>query len=159
MEKVFRKISYIEGLIEGIDLKDSSKEGKIISELIQLCNFMAKEMEQIKLQVEDQEIYLESIDEDLADIEEILFEELDDIDEDDLDSVGMDDNDNYYEITCPHCKEMVLVDQGIYDDDYEVEVRCPECQKIIVINEEEPIISRHLYDIGESKGEIHYYSP
>lgn len=161
MDKVRQKISYIEGLMEGIELKSSSKEGKVIHEILEVCKMLTKHLDQMKLQVEDQEAYIEAIDEDLADIEEILFEddleEIDEIDELEVDQAKYDVG--YYELECPHCEEMILVDHDIFERDVDIEVTCPECKNIIEVNDEEPIISRHLMNMENNRGEIHYYSP
>ncbi len=164
MEKVRRKISYIEGLIEGVDLKNSSKEGKVIHELVDVCKTMAKKLERIKLQIDDHEIYIEAIDEDLADLEELLFdEEAELVDEYEIEesdvNVETTIDEGYFEIECPHCEELMLVDENIFDEDIEVEVTCPECRNIIVLNEDAPVISKHIIDMEQNKGEIHYYSP
>lgn len=160
MEKIRRKISYIEGLIEGIDLKNSSKEGKVIHELVDVCKAMAKQLDRIKLLVDEHETYIEAIDDDLADLEEFLFDE--ELEMDDVNDVYDDEFDfdeNYFEMECPHCDELMLVDEDLFDEESEVEVTCPECNHIIVINDESPIVSKHIFDMEQNKGEIHYYSP
>lgn len=152
MEKVHRKIAYLTGLIEGSDVDLSSKEGKIIQELIHLMNAIADELEQIKLQITDQEEYLEALDEDLGEIEEFLFEE-DDEDDDDF-----DDDENYYEVECPHCHEEILVDEDVFVANHEEEIICPECKRTFKMKDIQPVITKHIMDIENNKGEIHYYT-
>lgn len=161
MEKIRRKISYIEGLMEGVDLKNSGKEGKVIHELVDVCKAMAKQLDRMKLQIDDHETYIEAIDEDLADLETILFdEELEFVEEDEnYEEEELENDEEYFEMECPYCEELVLVDADLFDEDTEIEVTCPDCNNIIVINDESPIISKHLFDMEQNKGEIHYYSP
>ena len=68
--------------------------------------------------------YVESIDEDLADLEADLY---DDEDED----VAKDQNDGTFESTieyeCPHCGATINIDPD--DVDFNEETKCPECGK------------------------------
>lgn len=155
MENVHRKIAYIEGLIEGSDVDVSRKEGKVIIEMLQLMKEMAEALENVKMQMMDQEEYIEAIDDDLADLEEIVFEE-DELD-DDEEYVDGDDED-YYEIECPHCHEEVLVDEEVFDSNHEEKLICPECKQSFTIHEIQPVITKHVMDIENNKGELHYYT-
>ena len=85
--------------------------------------------------------YVESIDDDLADLEETLFGEEDgEIDEDlaagDEDEDELDDDDLIV-YACPHCGHEIEFHAS--DVDFDEDYLCPECQKPIFpeLNEDE----------------------
>ena len=121
------RIAYIRGLADGLKLDESKDEVKVINAIIDLLEDMAYdvvEMEEIVDEVCDQ---VDEIDEDLADVEEELYgedyeDDWDDEDDDDFDP--FDDDEAYYEVTCPSCNETTIVDE---DALIEGELDCPYC--------------------------------
>jgi hypothetical protein len=173
VSKVNQKIAYLEGLVEGLDLPSSSREGRMIHELIDLCKMMAGEMERLHAQVIEQEEYIEAIDEDLSLVEEFFYGDSD-VDEDweeedqtlvkdDAETTQLesyeDDETGYYEMECPHCDEIIFIDQDLYEPGDQIEVICPECNEVILINDDAPVITSHMMDLENHKGVIHYYAP
>ena len=145
------KAAYIKGLAEGLDLDESSKEGKIIAALLDLCTEMAAEIADIKEDIDeiDDDLnyldeYVEELDDDLQAVEDYLDEELelDDEDEDeDFEDEDFDDDDafcdgdcegcdgcdggEFYEIVCPSCGEVVCFDETLDPE----EMTCPNCEE------------------------------
>jgi len=144
------RAAYIKGLAEGLDLDASTKEGKIIAALLELCSDMAAEIASIKEDIDeiDDDLnyldeYVEELDDDLQAVEDYLDEELDeeDFDEDSIDFDDEDDEDDfcdgdcegcdgcpegeYYEIVCPSCGETVCFDETLDPE----EMICPNCQE------------------------------
>ena len=73
------KTAYIKGLCEGLEFdKKDSAEAKIIKALIDLCDDMAKEIDDIECDIADLADYCEELDEDLGDVEQVLIDEYDD---------------------------------------------------------------------------------
>ena len=70
--------------------------------------------------------YVESIDEDLADMEDDIYEYEEDEDEDDEEE-GL----SFIEMECPNCSDLVEIDEDLLYDD-EVDIVCPNCQAIIL---------------------------
>ena len=85
----------------------------------------------IKIILEEEQIelieYVESIDEDLADIEDDIYEEAEDDDD--------DDEFNYIEMECPSCNDFVEIDEDLLYDEG-VDIVCPNCQSIILSADE-----------------------
>ena len=67
---ITEKVAYLKGLMEGLDLDKTTKEGKILSA-------MADILEDIALTVADNCDQIDAIDEDLESLEEYVYEELD----------------------------------------------------------------------------------
>ena len=114
---ISEKVAYLKGLAEGLDIDtQKSKEAKLISVMIGI-------LEEIGLTIEDLEENslalgeeLDVLSDDLADVEEILFE--DDEDEDEYD-------DDYFEVSCPTCEETLVIDDEVMSEGL---VICPNCE-------------------------------
>ena len=127
---ITEKVAYLKGLADGLDLdKDPSKEGKLISKIIDILEDIGLAVEDLEEEVEAIDEELEAISEDLADVEDIIFE--DDDDDDDDDDEDDDDEfdfadlgDDFFEIECPECGEDLVIDESIFDVG---EIGCPNC--------------------------------
>ena len=125
------RASYIKGLCDGMELDTASKEGKVIAALIELVSDMAVEIEDLENAVDELNEYIEEIDEDLGDVEEILCEDEDEYDDEyecDGDCCNCDEecelaDDEYFEVECPACGEIVCFDESIDPE----ELACPAC--------------------------------
>ena len=135
------RTAYIKGLCEGMGFdKKDSPEAKIIKALLELCEEMALEIEDIEYDIGELAEYCEELDEDLGDVEEVLLDMDDEDDDDDWDDGDECDGDcdaceicgdceycddeDYYEILCPSCGETVCFDESAFDDDT---LLCPAC--------------------------------
>lgn len=97
------KAAYIRGLMNGLDFDPTSKNGKIISAMMDLLEEMAAtvtEHDDALDQVYDE---LDEMDENLDDLVSGLFGS--DEDEDD------EDGETEYEVTCPNCGVVSAVDE------------------------------------------------
>lgn len=123
MENLLKKVAYLHGLADGLDIDERTDEGKLLSKIIEVLDDMADAV--ADLAVAQDELYdqVESIDEDLAELESEIYDEDDDYDDDD----DMD----YFEIECPNCKEVVCIDDDLLDDEAIV---CPNCNQEIEID-------------------------
>lgn len=122
MKDLKQQVSYLQGLAEGLDISRETKEGKIISHIIEVLETVTQSIEDVKARQVDLETYLESIDDDLNDLEEDFYEE-------------EDDDSDYVEVKCPQCNDIVCFDAAILDDDDVVEVTCPRCNEVVFIND------------------------
>ena len=120
--------SYIKGLFEGYELDKSSKEGRIISELITLVCDMSDKINALEADNKELHEYVEELDHDLGEVEEEVYfcdDEYDDYDDlNDFDDEDYDEElDDYYEIECPSCGDIVCFDGSIDLED----LVCPAC--------------------------------
>ena len=127
MDSILSRVSYLNGLIDGMEMDKTSKEGRVISEIASILKDMAEEIEFLHEAQEEIEDYVDTIDEDLSAIEEDLY-----FDEDYDDDCEEDDFENYINIECPHCSETVYIDSDICTCNEEI--TCPNCHKEIPLD-------------------------
>ncbi|MGN0662301.1 MAG: CD1247 N-terminal domain-containing protein [Faecalibacterium sp.] len=113
------KAAYLKGLIEGLGVDESTKEGRIIKAMSELLCELASSVREIDADMTQAYDQLNDISAELEDLEADLYEELEDDDsEDEDDELPMDtddSNDPYYEVACPNCGETVYVSEGDLD--------------------------------------------
>ena len=115
---ISEKVAYLKGLAEGLDLDTvKSKEGKLISVMIGILEELAMSVEDLEENALNLGEEIDVLSDDLADVEEVVFDE----DEDD----GMEDyDDDWFEVECPTCGADIVVDEEALA---EGEVECPSC--------------------------------
>ena len=118
MKYLYEEVAYLKGLAEGLEISKETKEGKVIHKIVDLEEEQADLIE-----------YAESIDEDLADMEEDIYEDEDEDSDEDSDF-------SYVEMECPNCGDLVDIDEDLLYND-EIDVICPNCQAIILSSDDE----------------------
>ena len=126
-----KKAAYLQGLVDGLGVDESTKEGKIIKAMAALLGEMADAiaaMDEDLTQAYDQ---INDLSEELEDLEADLYEDEDAEDEDDDatdedEDAGDDDiaSEPFYEVACPACGETVYVSE---DDLDAGEANCAHC--------------------------------
>lgn len=142
MEDIKQKVSYLKGLMEGMDIKKDSKDGKIFGAIVSILEEMADEIYELQDIQEEMGEYLDSMDEDLTDLEDDFYEEggccgHDHDDDDDDEDEDFDPDEDYVEVVCPDCGDTVCFEAGILEDEDLIEVTCPNCDSVVFINDEE----------------------
>ena len=113
---ISEKVAYLKGLAEGLDLDTvKSKEGKLISVMIGIMEELAMSVEDLEENALNLGEEIDVLSDDLADVEEVVFDE-------DEDSEDYDDD--WFEVECPTCGADILVDDDALVDG---EVECPSC--------------------------------
>lgn len=113
---VTEKVAYLKGLVEGLGVDETSKEGRIIRAIVEVLDDMALTVSEVEDTVSEVTEQVDAIDEDLEDLEKDFYGDSED-DEDDEDT-------DYYELTCPKCGEKVYLDDDLLSDG---EMTCPKC--------------------------------
>ena len=124
MSKVGEKVAYLKGLAEGLGVNGETEQGKLMLAMIDTLEALAKNSEEIDERVEELSEYVEEIDSDVSDLEEALF--LDDEDEED---------DDFVELQCPECGETIYFDEDMLESGEEL--LCPNCNALLVPTLEE----------------------
>ena len=130
MSNLSDRVSFIQGLAEGMQFKDDTNAGKLLLKMLDVLADMAKEINTLSEAQEELNEYVESIDDDLADMEESLFGEDEkscDCDECGHDHDSDEDNEELVEYTCPHCGHEMSFEVDAFD--FDEENLCPECHK------------------------------
>ncbi|MDE6035348.1 MAG: hypothetical protein K2G36_05500 [Ruminococcus sp.] len=138
--KLTEKMSYLKGLMDGLDIDKSTKENRILIQMSELMEEMVLYIEDLQSQVDELTELCDIIDEDLGEIEEEIYGD-DDFDcgncdcfddediEYDADDYDFDsDDDELYEVTCPTCGDTILIDEGMIE---EGSINCPNCNELL----------------------------
>lgn len=136
MRDISERVSYLQGLSEGLNITEGSPQGKIISGILNVLNEIADEITGIQKNFEEMRDYIESVDDDLLDLEENVLD------------------DNYMEVECRNCGEQLYIESDIMDDEDVIEVTCPRCNEVISINDgsfdHQHISVDEEFEVGES---------
>ncbi len=134
------KASYLKGLMEGLDIDGSTKEGKVLLALKDVIAEICETVDAIDSDVDDIVDFCEKMDEDLCDVENEIFGEDDDeccCDDDCCCHChGDDDDDCEYAVECPNCGDTIELTEPMLEDG---SVECPNCGELLEFDiEEEP---------------------
>ena len=154
------KAAYLQGLVDGLGVDESTKEGKIIKAMSALLAEMAEALEGMDEDLSRAYDQINDLSDELEDLEADLYEDEDDEDEDDADEDDEDEDDEddeddeedaddandddiasepFYEVACPNCGETVYVSE---DDLDAGEANCAHCGVTFEValegDEEEP---------------------
>ena len=127
---VTENAAYLKGLAEGMNINESSNEGKLILKMLDVISEMAEKISVLEILNEDLYEYMEQMAEDIVAMEDDIYsEELDDGDYEDYSDLNddeefaFDDDEEYYEVECPSCGEKICFTEEL---DTESMV-CPAC--------------------------------
>lgn len=120
------KVAYLKGLAEGLNLDKDAKETKLFEAMFDILEDMALTVNDIDEDLAAVEELVDCIDEDLDELEDIIYDDECDCDcgcgcDDDFDC---DCGDELYEVECPSCGEAIYLDESMFDEEY---IECPEC--------------------------------
>ena len=120
------KVAYLKGLAEGLNLDKDAKETKLFEAMFDILEDMALTVNDIDEDLAAVEELVDCIDEDLDELEDIIYDDDCACDcgcgcDDDFDC---DCGDELYEVECPSCGEAIYLDESMFDEEY---IECPEC--------------------------------
>jgi hypothetical protein len=126
---VTEKVAYLKGLAEGLALDENKPETKIINAMMDVLDELALTVSDLEDGMDLLSEQLDAVDEDLDELEGFVYEELDDCDCDDCDCDDCyDDEEEYYDVECPSCGEVICVDREILE---EGSITCPSCNELL----------------------------
>lgn len=106
---VKERIAYVRGLVEGSEFHGRDEQARAIwANLLLVCDTLADSIDAIEDSIEDVEEYLEALDLDLADLEDVV------------------DDDVLVEVECQHCGEESYFEEDFLHDN-NAEIMCPTC--------------------------------
>ncbi len=145
---ICEKVAYIKGLTEGLDLDQSTKEGKILAAVIDALGDIVEEICDIEDGCDSMSEQIDAVDEDLSSLEEIVYGD----DECDCGCDCGDDcccgDDEVYEVECPQCHDVVYVDEGMLEDG---EIICPNCGTELTFEFDCDCDCEDCHDCGEAE--------
>lgn len=131
------KVAYLKGLADGYGIDPEKKEGKILTTILDILEDLALDQEDLGDSIAELEDGLDAVSDDLEDVEELLFgDEEEDDDEGEIED--WDGETIFYECECPGCGETVTFDEGVLGQGG---IQCPACGEMLE------------FDLGEDEGE------
>lgn len=118
--EITEKVAYIKGLVDGLGIDESTKEGKVIRAIVGVLDDIALSVSDLEDSVDLMGEQLDLLDEDF----EELYEDYFGSDDDDGDDEDIDGDFELYEVECPSCGEVICIDEDMLD---EGEIDCPNC--------------------------------
>lgn len=120
MMNLTEKAAYLKGLAEGLKVTADDDMGKLVLAVIDAIDDIALSVADLEDELAEAHDYIEEIDEDLGAVEDELYGDYDNYDDDECDCCGGD----FYEVECPACHETICLDDDMID---EGEIECPNC--------------------------------
>jgi len=115
---ISEKVSYLQGLSEGLNISDGNPQGKIISGILSVLEDISGTLAEVRSELNTVREYIESVDDDLFELEENIKKEQDVI-----------------EVKCDNCGEELVFDADVMDDEDVIEIICPRCNEVVFVND------------------------
>lgn len=123
---IAEKVAYLKGMLDGMELDtEKSKEAKLIASVLDVLEDVAGALDTFDDRFETVEEEIDALSDDLADVEECVYE-----DDDDECCCG-DDEDDFFEIECPNCGEPLEIDDEVLEEGM---IQCPGCEQKFVLD-------------------------
>ncbi|MBE5813929.1 MAG: hypothetical protein E7320_01810 [Clostridiales bacterium] len=142
MATITERTAYLRGLAEGLNLDKEKAENKLLLEMLNVMDEMAQQFAETNEDLDELSEYVEDMDADLAEVEELLFEEEEDCDCDcddcdcDCDDCDCDcDCDQELSFDCPNCGKTVMIKAS--DIDFDESPVCSACGQPFFVDVEE----------------------
>ena len=116
--KLSEKVAYIKGLADGMELDEEKKEVKLTLAIIDALEEVACAIEDIEENAKALEEELDAVSSDLADVEELVYD--DDEDEDECEC----EHEDCFQAKCPKCSEIIELSDEAFKNGFIV---CPAC--------------------------------
>jgi len=142
MATITERTAYLRGLAEGLNLDKEKAENKLLLEMLNVMDEMAQQFAETNEDLDELSEYVEDMDADLAEVEELLFEEEEDCDCDcddcdcDCDDCDCDcDCDQELSFDCPNCGKTVMIKAS--DIDFDESPVCSACGEPFFVDVED----------------------
>ena len=121
------KVSYLQGLMDGLGYSDDTNEGKVLRYMTNILAEMSETISDMQDEVDEMTEVIDIIDEDLGEIEKDFYEtECDCGCEDDDEDFDDFDDDELYEVQCPTCGDIICLNEDMLE---EGSMKCPNCDE------------------------------
>ena len=125
-------MAYLKGLAEGIEISSDTKEGKLLTGILDILGDISKSLKNLEDSQEELFIYAEELDEDLGTLEKAFIKnnnnggfdsENDGLFDEEYEDFG--DAEGAAKINCPECGELIIFDLDDIEENGAVD--CPGC--------------------------------
>jgi len=132
------KMAYLRGMVDGMELDlTKTKEGKVLGQVLEVMQEMTAYITDLQMQIDELTEVCESLDKDLEDVEDLLFNDGDEgipdfseyvFDENAAVEETDEGEEELYEAVCPFCNNVIALSDSALE---EGEIFCPHCGEIL----------------------------
>ena len=131
---ILEKTAYLRGLCDGLEIKDDTKEGKLLLAIVDVLDSLASSVSDLEAITDEMSDELDEVAEELLELEGAFDEDEFDEDEEcecdeDCECAGF-----HYEVVCPTCGDSIMVDEDILALG---KIQCPGCGEDLEFDMEE----------------------
>ena len=135
MSNLMDRVNRLKGMVSAMELNLNEDGSRLMLEMLGLMGEMAQEMQKLQDAQEELGMYVESLDDNLADLAESLLDDgadaaldddFDDEDDDDEDAEELEAGEMIV-YACPSCGHEIEFDPA--DVDFDEDFLCPKCGK------------------------------
>ncbi len=137
MKNLSDKVSYLQGLSEGLNVAESSPQGKILSGMLKVLEDITRKMQHIENDLNNLQEYVEDMDLEFMEWEKKFGQS------------RMAQRDDIVELSCSNCGEQLYFETDMLDDDV-LEIVCPNCNTVVYVND--PFLDYDTYTDDEELG-------
>ncbi len=116
---ICEKVAYIKGLAEGLSVDESTKEGKVLTAILDVLGDITEEICEIEDGCDELMEQIDAVDEDLSSLEDLIYD-----DDCECDDCCDCEDDDVFEIECPSCHDVIYLDGDMLEEDG---MTCPNC--------------------------------
>ena len=120
------KVAYLKGLVEGMAIDQTTKEGKVLAAVLDILEDLALDVQDMECAVDELEEGLNVVSDDLAEVEDLLYEDDEEDEDEDEEDEELDfpEGTVFYDAICPKCGGTVT----FAEDQLEIgSIECPDC--------------------------------
>lgn len=135
------RVSYLRGLVDGINLDKNTPESRIFDEIIELLDDIATSVEGLDEKQNELEEEIAVAQDDIVDLNDYVdtldpdYDPEDDEDDDEFEDV--EEEEYYDEFECPNCGEILPIDEALLESDEDITLTCPGCGEVVTISFED----------------------
>jgi DNA-directed RNA polymerase subunit delta len=135
MHDLKEKSAYLRGLVEGTGYFENEKQKLVWDGLMDFCDGVAQNLDELDGSQNDFAEYIEAVDEDLSTLEKYFYSAEEEDEETEI-LFTKESGEVMMELTCPNCHEEICFE----DEPGNYEVVCPECGKVVWNHTVTPVI-------------------
>ena len=124
MKDIVEKLGIVKGAVDLLAADPAKPETKVLNNIVALLDELTKAVLALDEDLDVISEQVDAVDEDLESLEEFVYEDLDPY----FDDEEYDDEDDYYDVECPNCGEVISVDREILE---EGSLNCPKCNELL----------------------------
>lgn len=122
MQRLPERISYLQGLGQGMNIQDSGPQGRMIAEMLAVMADMAGVIGRLEEDIEEIRDYVESLDNGLCQLEDDIYGD-------------EEEEPEYIELRCQNCGEEIYFEADVLENKDKIEVICPNCNEVVFVND------------------------